>query len=926
MKKIKIRKSLVFKLVGIIGVVGIVTPLCVAAFTTRHPGAISNYIMRFANTEDNRFKNQYITNIKQKTKQILDDYSIEYKNKYGKNFPGLTLHLGSLDKKAVSSEGIKNFYRNLDRSFQAIDPRLGFEVKYRNNQVVEDVYYNRNCELSTFLWSPDYNSVGTWLAYMFSPEYQLPNLWRPLFGELEKPTPDINGSTQWQTSLKATLKTITLPMYMLENKAIEPYMSFDDMLETVIKYNKQAPAGSQKMSMDSLMSPLANAIGTWITNNSAFQLNPNVQTTIDNEVTNLDFTNINDPAWDGVLKNNESKIIDVGLGIKALDYLTSFKTNIPYSEIGEHSEVPELVREGFYNANNLNADKNYRDWFYKPSILGEGKKTFRFYLNVDPFANTKTPFNPTFNDAASAKFFQTGYTNLTSWSTIGYQNIEGFNLNGKGGGTELVGNGAIIDSEDAKNMLDIWNKPDNVTKKVTLPFKIRAIPWVDTKGNIIKDGDGQIKYLSPEDFYAGFKSYKRAVDYKLSNNGYFLDMAGIDINATLNDPANKQRNTSATDQKVFNIHLQPLLTFGDTLDILQKQPFAALPAFKQSVKNIVDDETFNNLGMVTSNGAIDKLNPNFYQFYGCGDYRKNFDDWAFTGAYYLSSITDQNITWELNPHYFESFKTETKDPKIKDRYKSFNLEYTVPSTKEKFKKIDKVIVKYSDGTDSKVVINQYLANEVDTAELPTSKDLIDMLNATPKSVRSIRTTKASQAFVQAFNLKVFELGSNGVIIGTDGNELISEDGQLKYHLDEWGNYVFDEGCEPKLKSKITKPYYDLIVKDFFTPTEKGGKSATIREALFNLVNWVSLKSLVTPGITMSSQYSFLPYGVHQVPSSTNDVTQQPPNSGKINYWSYIAHRYYMTPDEMKITNENQFLKRKPGLSMWTYDEMLHSIV
>jgi hypothetical protein len=140
-----------------------------------------------------------------------------------------------------------------------------------------------------------------------------------------------------------------------------------------------------------------------------------------------------------------------------------------------------------------------------------------------------------------------------------------------------------------------------------------------------------------------------------------------------------------------------------------------------------------------------------------------------------------------------------------------------------------------------------------------------------------------------------------------------ENNKPTYSLDNFGNYLFPEGKEPQLKSNITRPYYDLIVKDFHTPFENGGKSATIRKAINDLINWSSLKSLVFPGISKSIQYSFLPFGVYDT-GSLAEASK---------YWSLVANKTNINTNTIFNSDIGsvEWLKRQTGNITWSYDEL-----
>lgn len=849
--------------------------------------ALNTYVLKFTNGENLDSKNEYINDMISRTRKTLDMYQKYYEETYGEKFPGLTFNYVNLN--ASQSEGEKNFFVLLDRTLKAIDHRLGFNNIARTPSSVQEGFYQKNTELLSFYWSPDFNAITTWLTYVFSDQFPIANQWNNLYSLLENPT------ESWQTKLKNVLQSKDL------------YHSPIDILN----YSLNGKDTSEYYTT------LANTIGTWVVNNSSLKVIPNHSP--DNE--------------DGLLDTAQ----DPGDGIKLVNWLTSQILNIPFVEDGPQSSNPFLIREGYFNPTNPNADNNFRDWYYNKSVFN-GNAQFRYWNKADPFEVNKTPFNPAFSNASSSSFFNSAWVGLTSWTTTSnYENIRDPEQPIEPSNTFLVSSGSKTPMSE---LLNGYDEADNI-----LIFKIRSIPWVNYTGEQINDDKGRPAYLSPEDFKASIIAFIRSNQISLNSNGYFLDLISLDINKILNDPKNSERNLSPNDEKEFVLHFKkkPDLSMNSVLDILQKQYFCAIPAFKQSVKNIIDYNTFRSL---LPGATEDKSSPNKYidgeydlkvdssainfdKFYGSGNpvLSGNWKDYAFASPYYISSIDQQQIVFNLNNSYFDSF---TQSELELDEYASFRKEQVVKpndinnnKNENVISKIPKVILKYAGSYSEILTFEQFKNNELDLSELSSAK-LLEAKKEFPQDYRSVVISKLNKSNLVSFNLQVFSKDQNGVILDNNEKPILSSDGKsVGYKMDQFGNYVFHNGAHPKIKSKVSKAYYDLIVRDFYTPltayNPKDGiyaASATIRETIANCINWVALKSVVFPGITKSIEYSFLPYGVY-------DIGDQKYNK---KYWWYAAYKPYMVDKLNAELDKNNYLLRKSGMIIWTYNELLNNSI
>lgn len=885
----KRKSKIVLKTLMSIGIVSLISVSSFIAFRPKEIEPLDVYILNF-NTEDkgsDKIKNEYINKMISDTRIILDKYSDYYFETYGEKFPGLTFDFTNLNSQ--QSQGEKNFFILLDQTLKGIDPRLGFNNIARTPSSVQDGFFQKNTEMMSFYWSPDFNSVATWLAYVFSDEYSVPNLWPSLYSILNKGT---DPKYPWITDLKNEL--ISKKLYLSPIEALNKGLD-----KKVIK------ASAEPDTVTGFYTSLANAIGLWISAHSTLP-----------EITH-------DPLEKPEEHHLNDKVIGkAGLGIELMNWMTSQVTNIPFVEDGPTTKTLSLIRQGYFNPTNPNAEINYRDWFWNASTApSQNNSKFRWWAPADPFITNKTPFNPAFSNAASATTFQSAWSGLTSWTIIDED------LNPKEVNSEIV----ELVTTGSKNPIDSLKIVDN---KMT--FKIRPIPWVDSKGNNIIN-NGKKTFLSPEDFRASIIGFVRSNQIRLNSNAYFFDLIKLDVNKTINDPKNLLRNENTTDEKEFVMYFNnPEISETDVLDVLQKQYFSAIPAFKESVQKIVDKDKFINAIGAKETTQKDKWiegefaleydsnSINFDQFYGCGDWNKNWLDYAYAAPYYVENITTQKIDFELNPSYFAAFsKEELKKPE----YKSFNLEYDAENETtgkiEKIKKINTVTMNYAGSYSDIITFEQFKNNELDLSSV-SSANMQNVIKSFPNDARYSIIQKINKSNVMGFNLQIYAKHStshedDNVLLDSNNKpmqkEIIAADGTKKkvvtYSVDKFGNYDF-QGQTPKVKSKISNSYKDLIVRDFYTPIEEKGTSATIRETIVNTINWVSLKSVVFPGISKSVQYSFLPYGVYDIGEN--------PHMKK--YWWYISYKPYMTNVQLAqgLSVEN-YNMRKSGLMIWTYDEL-----
>lgn len=867
-----------------------IIPAVALIATAAAPRQISGdprYLMRF---ENNLPKQEYINTLKKDVNKVLDIY--QSKNS---NFKELNFQIVNLNKTPTPNE--IDFYNELNQVLKAIDPRLGITMLSRTPVTVADAFNNANDEMMTFYWSPDYNSVGTWTSYMFSDQFNISNMWLSLYPELISHKSE---TKTWQKSLYDTLNkgvdvsgniiNLLGPNGTLKNTDFGSNDIHEYYIQTAIK---------DEISVADIYTSLGNVIGEWIQGNSA----------IDKQVIS-------------------------SYGIQMVDWMNEFNPNIPFAEDGPQTKKMELVRNGFHVPKNPNGDLNYRDWYVDGN---DQNKTYRFWQKDDPFASSVTPYNPNFSQSPNSTWFQSTNTGLLSWSTNGDYSKE----------TDVTPNTLSINkvNDGAENIVDDSNDHANNT---ILDFEIRPIPWVDTNGKQLNDATGKPAYLSPQDFLAGLEAFQRSVECNLNTNGYFIPLASIDYDATVNDKANGARNESISDHKKFKIHFDaPIssvtkeskntLNYKEILDVLSKQYFLALPAFKETVQNIIDPNLFEKYAVLNGT-TLDTKNSDMNKFYGCGDWTKGWQDWASVGPYYIDDVSRQKIIYERNDKYFDSFPSATGD------YESFQI-YDSSKNRSKIKKID---MNYAGGYRDQVTFQGFASNELDQSKIPLAE--MPTINAKYRDdIYAPEIPKINKSNILSYNTNIYFKDKNGVIKDSNDKPMINSINKPTYTTDKYGNFVFPEGHSPERKDKVSKEYADLIVSNFYTPLSiskndnksldpslndkelMSQSSQIIRSAINDCINWYALTSNVFPNDNSSVQYSFMPYGVFDTYAGTTSIDVASDKQYK--YWSIAANYNQGSVDNLNPkTGRNSTLSptgdypaiRNGGIITWTYQEMIDS--
>lgn len=896
-------------LISTIITVGVVAPLAamIAIGSNSRPAqASSSYLMNF---NKNSKEYEYVENLK---KQVAEVFT-EYKKKHP-NFNGLELEFITLNPTLTPGE--VNFFSELNKSLMAINENLSFKIVTRNPVTLQQGYYQKNVDMTSFRWSPDYNGIGTWLTYMFS-EYQIANMWPPLASIINKYSTNETGMPEWVKDLREHLKNFSftgsngeIPIVNNNNIAI----TYEEIWAEGAKIREKDP--NTKWTINIANSSIGNAVGAWANKNLSTSTG-----TLNNNPTAM--ANGLYKSFEGGFDLNASEKFKPSYPAEMLDYLTTFNTNIPYVQDGGNTINSILIRKGAHIPFNPNANPNFRDYYRQNDLFKSD--IFKQRIKSDPFVDTISPFNPTFTKSSTTTF-NTIYTPLFSWSTIGdYYSSENSNggLNIKNDFKVLLtslGTSMKVDDFNAE-FEKLFNQDgtlkDENNSAVGLP--IRPIPWVNSSGETTNN----VNYLSPQDFLAGFIGYYKSVITKFNKNHYFINLAQVDIEKTIKDPRNNVRNLSENGKhEPFYIHFKKKELGGQNIaDILSMQYFNALPAFSDKVKNIIDDTKFNKLAVLDDNGVLDANKSKMTEFYGNGA-GKDPNVWKSlwsASPYYVSDVNDTRYVFQKNEKFFKFFDGEIKKmaPNDQEDYKSYLETYQVNG--KEVSKISTFQMTYGNDYKDQITYEQFKVGELDYTTIPTALKNEVYKTSLKNNLYYAPTTKVNKSDLIPYNLQVFDTENDGTprFVGHKNN--ISILPLLK--SDKYGNVIYPEGYTPQQKSKISPGYTDLIVNNFYTPidgTDDNGQllpviersSAIIKTAINDCINWMSINSLIAQDITRSFQNSFFPFGVAKIGGDA-DVLDP-----RWDYWNYAAY---------KIGKENVELgKRTGGLIEWTLPQLLES--
>ncbi|MGL5246335.1 MAG: MG321/MPN456 family lipoprotein [Mycoplasmoidaceae bacterium] len=713
----------------------------------------------------------------------------------------------TLTQTAQYTPSMLSWFVEFDKALNALDSRLGFELIPRTNQTVDSAFRNKNAEMVSMFWSPDYHNIGTWVGLHFSANYQTPNLWPSLYKYLTSgldgtipvdseeygPLNSIFMVSQWGASLKTHLENSFYPIDPIPGFTPENlYQSYDNL----ISLDKKVFAANNKASKTGARSALSNAITLWADLNSVDTKQP--------------------------------------LAAGLVNWMDHQSSGLPWIANGPSTTVRHLTRQGYKTPTNEYSGLNFRDWHYIDGQTSNNGELFRWWTPQDPFATNRTPYNPTFNADSNNMFFQSVFNGLVDWKIVGDWKFE---KNDKGEDVwtppehsffmsgaskiEFYNNGLlnpyILERTKLKNNEINIDKAykEAITNSNSIKFTIEpTFPWLDHNG--VEQGK-----LQAQDYFWGLMGYVLSADLGINTNGYYLDLMSLDVQKTIDanssfwelDSKNNYIPKLSDVNTIEYVLKSPNINF---LDILSKQYFQPIPITNNKVKAIFDipsnDSLFNDKGEFIPN------NIDFNTLYGAGEKRGNYTSWWSAGPYYVKNVSEQDIQFGINKNYFDILNSNSN-----------------PLTKDPFginPKIKNVVMKYAGAYSPQVTYEQFKTGEIDKSDIP-----------------SALISEAYKNFKTSFRTEGVSINGRSDIIPYNTNIYIVDD-FLEPILDNKGN--------KKIKSLVSPQYEKAIVSDFNLGNE--GNSWKIRNAINQSIDWYSLSALALPDNSASFQQSLVPFG------------------------------------------------------------------
>lgn len=439
------------------------------------------------------------------------------------------------------------------------------------------------------------------------------------------------------------------------------------------------------------------------------------------------------------------------------------------------------------------------------------------YANLnDPYTSTVAANNPTFSDAANTTFFQSIYTSLVSWRTVGEYT---FNPNTGDPETEPKST-LVLEAATKVQMKDINGTilyeldraitssgiiDETAAKKALLLadeiiFTLnKDMNWVDVNG-VIKQS------LVPKDFLDGLISYYNSSTMGLNSNAYFMTYAGIDYLSTIALPSNK--STMPGDSFTFKIGASKSPYF---LDLMTKQYFYPVPHSHPEVQATVKIVPGGPV-VTTSNGTlIDKINTDWDKVFGAGKQQQTNPDAWYAGAYYINKSSLQDIVFKRNDYFFDSNE---------------------PVFGPKMEKIERVVLSYGNtyGNHEKI-FRSYTTNDLNYVAVQNEQRIEAFRNyRNSSSFHNIALAKQKRTYLVSYNTQIYD-----------------ENGNRKSNIDA---------------------IYEKFIKNW------KGDGLKIRKAINGVINYPKLAEIVWNPGKYDINLSSIPYGnLSYLDDQGNDIKQ-----------------------------------------------------
>lgn len=375
--------------------------------------------------------------------------------------------------------------------------------------------------------------------------------------------------------------------------------------------------------------------------------------------------------------------------------------------------------------------------------LDKNVNTLKYSSLNDPYTSTVAANNPTFSDASNTTFFQSIYTSLVAWRTVGE-----YTFDDKGNPLEEPKSTLVLEAatklevKDANGtvlyQLDRAVTPDGIIDELAVKIALlsaeeiiftlnKDMKWVDVNGSIKQA-------LVPKDFLYGLISYYNSSTMGLNSNAYFMTYAGIDYIPTIDLVS----NASITPGGTFTFKIGPSKS-PYFLDLMTKQYFYPVPYNHPEVLPTV---LVNGPVVKTNDGKlIDKINTDWDKVFGAGkQQQKNPDSW-YAGSYYINKSSLQDIVFQRNDYFFDSNNFVFGD---------------------KTSKIERVVLSYGNtyGNHEKI-FRSYTTNDLNYVAVQ-SEQLIEAYRRyrNSSSFHPIALAKQKKTYLVSYNTQIYD--ANGV--------------------------------------------------------------------------------------------------------------------------------------------------------------------
>lgn len=217
------------------------------------------------------------------------------------------------------------YYGEIEKQIQILSNGLmKFEYIPYSQTTNERVYLQKSVTSGSFLWSPDYNAIGTWVGTYFSFEYD------------EKGDPKIiklknNGN-----------KEVLVPSYHFAN--------LWEALYNDLKKVSDSATDIDSLWKLSLKKHLSSKNAANFESNKTYK---DIKSNLDTEIA----------IWSGTISNIKGKSINNGLHL--IQWIDSQAPIIPTATPGINYQSFKLVDPNYQVILNLNGDLNYRDFLKK---------------------------------------------------------------------------------------------------------------------------------------------------------------------------------------------------------------------------------------------------------------------------------------------------------------------------------------------------------------------------------------------------------------------------------------------------------------------------------------------------------------------------------------------------------------------------------